>query len=857
MKITNLKTLHRKNPLGIDQNPYFSWIMECMERNTMQSSYQIIVSDLDEIMWDSGVVESQQQSFIEYSGEPLQSCKQYQWEVSVRDNKGNITKAEAFFETAFLGAGGWKAKWIESTIPRKINKWEYGLQPPAVLFSKNFVVEGKVCRARLYASSYGIYRVHINDIRPDDREFAPEHTVYRSILYYQTYDVTELLKRGENQLSMYVGDGWYLCPQTAPIMEEFHNIPAVLFQLELMFEDGRKETIMSDGNEKCCTGSVEFSDLFLGEKQDANIPFGEKQSVKVVDYGYQNLYSQPMSPIYPIKLLPAIQIYTSPAGETIVDFGQVISGRSRIRIDAPKGREIIFEYFEVPDENGNYFNSMYVPQKDIYISDGNPCEYEVLFTFHGFRYIRVTGLDKVTKEDFTAIVLTTEKENTGTFSCSDERLNRLYQNIRWSQTNNMMSIPTDCPTREKAGFTGDIQIYVKTALINENVTPFLTSWLQNLAADQMEDGVIPMTIPFTRLYERLSNKVAADFGDTKVTGIAGWSDAAVIVPYIMYQVTGNTLILKENYNTMKRWCDYIIRTAHKKRGNNNLHEDIDRYLWNTGFHFGEWLIPSQPLPVNGFDICKISASYVAPFFGYYSVRTMGEIASILENEDADYYFDMAEKIKQAIQKGIIKDGKMPVELMGAYVLAIAFDLIPEESKQFFEENLVLLLDQNGYRLDTGFLATPYLLDSLVKIGRRDLAEKLLWQDSQPSWLNEVDHGATTIWEHWGAISPEGKPERVSFDHYAFGCVDDWIFRNIVGINIGRPGFKHIIINPQSTGHLEWCKRTYLSEFGEISVFWTKDVLEVTIPCNTTATIIWKGKTHEVGSGKYIFRKSSP
>ncbi len=852
MKIINLKTLHRKNPLGIDRNPYFSWMMESKEKNIIQSSYRIVVSENENIVWDTGIVESQQQSFIEYEGEQLQSCRQYRWEVTIQDNKSNISKAKSFFETAFLDASDWKAKWIESTIPREEKKWEYGLQPPAVWFSKNFIVEGKISKARLYASSYGVYRILINEKRPDDREFAPEHTVYRNILYYQTYDVTEILKSGENNLSMYVGDGWYLCPQTAPIMKDFHGMPAVLFQLELEFEDGLKQTVISDGDVQCFTGSVQFSDLFFGEKQDATVPLGVKQTVKIVDFGYQNLYAQPMSPIRPVKLLPATQIYTSPAGETIVDFGQVISGRSRIHIDSPKGTEIIFEYFEVTDENGNYFNSMYVPQKDIYVSDGKTCEYEALFTFHGFRYIRVSGLDNLKKEDCTAVVLSTEKENLGTFECSDERLNRLYQNIRWSQTNNMMSVPTDCPTREKAGFTGDIQIYAKTALINEDVTPLLTSYLQNLAADQMEDGVIPMVVPFTRLYEKLSYKVAADFGETKITGIAGWSDAAVIVPYIMYKVTGNILILKENYETMKRWCDYVIRTAKEKRGNTNLPEEIDQYLWNTGFHFGEWLIPSQPLPIDGFETCKISASYTAPFYGFLSVHTMAKIASILGNDAADYYFDIAEKIKLAIQKGIMKDGKMLVDFMGAYVLAIAFDLVPEEYKDSFEENLVSLLEKNEYRLDTGFLATPFLLDSLVKIGRRDLAEKVLWQDSQPSWLYQIDHGATTIWEDWRAISPEGKPERVSFDHYAYGCVDDWIFRNIAGINIGKPGFKHIIINPLSTGQLEWCRRTYLSEFGEISVYWTKDVIEATIPCNTTASIIWKGKTHEVGSGKYTF-----
>lgn len=856
MRVTRLRTLHLSNPLGIDRDPYFSWIIESDEKNTMQESYRIVVCDGTVVVWDTGTVISQEQSFIEYEGEPLKSCTEYEWTVTVRDNKGNEETASASFETAFLDPGEWKAKWAESTIPREENvqfaQYLYGTQPPPVLFSKWFTVSGKVVKSRLYATCYGVYRTYLNDVRPDDREFAPEYTVYRNVLYYQAYDVTKLLREGGNEISMYVGDGWYMCPQTRPVDENYHGIPSVLFQLEIEYDDGRTETVVSDDSVKCCTGPVLFSDIFKGEKQDVNVSFGEKKPVKVRDYGYAHLKAQPMPPVRPVQLLPAQEIYVSPKGETIVDFGQIICGRARVRIDEPKGNEIVFEYFEIPDKEGNYFNTMFTDQKDIFVSDGKPCEYEAFFTFHGFRYIKVTGLSRVRKEDFTAVVLSTDKENAGTFSCSDERLNRLYQNIRWSQTNNMLSIPTDCPTREKAGWTGDIQIYAKTGLLNEDLTPFLTSWLYNLSAEQTNEGAIPLTVPLSELYRNFHYDNMRDPGDTKTPGVAGWSDAAVIVPYTMYRVTGNKVILRELYDTMKRWCEYITRTAREKRGNNDLPLEIDRYLWNTGFHFGEWLIPSQR-EEKGFAVCRKSAVYVAPFFGYYSMRLMSEIARVLEEkDDADYYSGIARKMKDAIQTGVLKGGKPPAGLMGAYVLAIAFDLVPNEHKQTFAEGLVSLLENNRYCLDTGFLATPYLLDALVKIGRRDLALNILWQDKPPSWLYQVDRGATSIWENWVAISPDGTPERTSYDHYAFGCVDDWIFRNICGLDCGGPGFKHIIIDPQPDGYLSWCKRTFQSEYGAISVYWTENELEVTIPCNTTATVIWKGKTFEIGSGTYKF-----
>ncbi len=486
MHLTKLKTLGLAQPLGIDKPPAFSWIIESDTPNTLQAAYQITVWEGEGVIWDSGRVQTRRQAFVPYGGPALKSKTRYNWRLAVWDNHGSRAQAESQFETAFLNAGDWRAKWVESTIPRaKSEKYEYGAQPPPVLFSRVFSISRPVQTARLYATAYGAYRAMLNGVRPDDREFAPEHTVYRSILYYQCYDVTALLRPGENELTMLVGDGWYFCPQTLPIRDVPHAAPAVLYQLEIEYTDGSRESFASGGGEACRTGPILFSDIFRGEKQDANVPYGAEQPIAVMDYGYAHLRAQPMPPVRPVKLLPAAGITQSPRGEQIVDFGQVLCGRARVAVCAPKGTEISFEYFECPTKEGNYFNSMIADQKDIYISNGAPCVYEAVFTFHGFRYIRVTGWDAFQKEDFTAVVLSTQKENAGSFECSDERLNRLYENIRWSQTGNMLSIPTDCPSRERAGFTGDMQIYAPAAMLNEDMTPFLESWLENVAADQM------------------------------------------------------------------------------------------------------------------------------------------------------------------------------------------------------------------------------------------------------------------------------------------------------------------------------------------------------------------------------------
>lgn len=855
LKIDRLTAGRATAPLGIDRAPYFSWVLDSTAPNTLQASYRITVATSDQLAWDSGDVLSREQAFICYEGVALASRTRYVFTVTVRDNQGQQATAQSHFETALMQPDDWVAAWAESPIERPVAEtWAWGSQPPAVLFSREFELAGEVAQARLYATAYGTYCPTLNGERLDDREFAPEHTAYGSLLYYQTYDVTGHLRRGSNQLALYVGDGWYLCPHGRPVMEGYHEAPAVLFQLEVTFSDGSRVTIASDDEVRCATGPVLSSDIFRGEKYDARLPFGEPQPVRIADYGHAQLAAQAMAPIRPYAELAVQRIYESPRGETIIDFGQIIAGKARIRIDAPRDAEVCFEYFEATDEQGNYFNSMIADQKDVYISDGVARDYETLFSFHGFRYIRVTGLPRVRAEDFTAIALTTEKADAGRFSCSDARLNRLYENIRWSQRNNMMSIPTDCPTREKAGFTGDIQIYAATALLNEDVTTFLESWLRNLAVAQTDEGVVPMVVPFTTLYERLSLFVGKEFGETRITGIAGWSDAAVMVPHTMHRMTGNKLVLTEHYETMKRWVDYVIRTARERRGSTGLALEVDQHLWNTGFHFGEWLIPSQERrgPPD-WEIPKISAAYTAPFFGYLSVHLMSEVAQTLGRDaDAVLYREQAALMKNAIQRAFMTGPELPWSLMGAYVLAFAFDLVPEDKREPYAAKLVSMLEANGGRLDTGFLATPYFLDVLAKIGRRDLAYALLWQPKAPSWLYEVDQGATAIWESWNAIGEGGKPRVTSFDHYAFGCVGDWMVRELAGLRGGDAGFAHFHVEPPNDAPLDWCMVSHETMQGRVSVSWDADGLDLLVPANSTASVKWGGQLHTVGSGSHRF-----
>ena len=894
MKLRTLKTLRMNEPMGIDVNPNFSWIIESDTPNTLQVSYHLTVKDSQGVVaWDSGTVQSDKNAYISYNGKKLDSRTRYQWDVTVTDNHGSQASSTSFFETGLLHKSDWKAQWVKSPIRRKKSKSGFGNQQPATMFRKTFTLDEQPVNARLYATCHGIYELYLNGQKSEERIFAPEHTVYEKYLCYQTYDVTEQLTAGENVLGMYVGDGWYLGKNTRPNMKKLDYAHAILFQLEVTYADGTVKQILSDRHVKASYGPILSSDLFAGEHYDANAQsenwnttaFSDAEwgFCKEVSYGYENLVAQLGEPVKVVKELPVQQVLTSPKKECILDFGQVIAGRVRMTINAPKGTEVTLEHCEVLDKDGNYYNNIQsaggvgkgVDQKDVYISNGQPDIYEPHFTYHGFRYVRVSGI-QVHAEDFTACVLSTEKENVGTFTSSDEQLNRLYQNIRWSQCANMLSIPTDCPQREKAGWTGDMLVYAKTALLNEDCTTLFTRWLYNMSCDQDKYGIVPMVVPQVGSYPMMGKFIHLTSGCKGSGTSSGWGDAAVVVPFSMYQVTGNTDILRQQYECMKRWCDYLINEAEtKKPKNTTLPDEIEKYLWDMGYHYGEWLIPSQNK--NGLDmknlktIMGMSSCYTAPIFGWNSVNTFAQIAGILSKEaenntyylaDAKKYGDIADRMKHAIQKGVIQeDGSMPSNLMGAYVLPIYFDLIPEEHKDTFAKNLIRSVEENDMCMDTGFLATPYLLDALCKIGRIDLAYELLWQTKRPSWLSEVVAGGTTIWENTYGYDEEGNPGNLSFNHYAFGAVADWIFRNIGGIDTTDAGFKHLLIAPKPDNRLTSVHRSFETSQGTVVCDWKtgeqdgKEVftLQVTIPCNSIATIqLPDGTTQEVGSGNHIF-----
>ena len=881
MKVTNLKVLHVNNPLGIDRMPYFSWILESDLKNTVQTTYEIVVKDENnKIFWNSGIVKSEQNSFIHYKGEKLSSCTGFIWSVRVVDNYGNVSEECGTFSTAFLEspnkATSQCAKWISTSIPGVPSRPGFGNQPPAIVFRRSFHIGKIPVKAILYITSCGAYEFTLNGGKTDDRFLATEYSSFPKVHFYQTYDLTSFIISGQNILDITVADGWFCCPKTQ-LDAKIDKQRAVLYKLQLVYPDGNIEWINSDEQTVSSESPVRAADIFSGELYDAAYEISQKTKWNACvscEYPYDNLKAQIGEGVHAIEVLQVKRKYTSPKGETILDFGQNIAGVVRFRSHLKKGERLTLDHFETPDKEGNYFNTIAessdvgknCEQRTVFISDGREAIYTPHFTYQGFRYVRVTGPEayEIKTEDFEALALSSYKKSLGEFSCSDERINRLYQNTLWSQRANTIAIPTDCPQREKAGWTGDIAIYAKTALQNEDATAFLSRWLLSLSAEQRTNGAVPIVVPFSTAYQDISRtlgKIAMNKGDV---GSSGWGDAAVLVPWAMYEITGNTDILSEQYDSMKKWCDYIITSA-KRRGSFRNPSRYERYLLNTGFHFGDWLVPS--LAKNGYDFNLVKAVIrtrgpVASLFSYHTICLMCQIANLVENqEDETYYREIAEHMKEAIRHTLIpKRGRLKHEFMGIYVLMLAFDVVPEDQISQIGDQLLRMLDENDGCLDTGFLGTPWLLDALCKCGHTDRAYALLMQEKCPSWLYEVKMGATTIWESWFSYDKQEKPLKVSFNHYAFGCVDDWIFRYIGGIFPKSPGFKRVLIKvPKEVLAIgiTSAQRSFLSENGLIKCEWKADGnklhLNVNIPCNTTADIcLWDGTNITVGSGEYHF-----
>jgi alpha-L-rhamnosidase len=834
------------NPIGIapGQPVRLCWKMISPEQNLMQSAYEIKVSTQHAAIWNSSKVISDQSAHVVYKGPALSPGTRYYWQVRIWDNKGRVSKFSpiSFWETG-LDTTGWSAKWITSSQPDTT-------PGPAPLFRKGFTIGKKVRSARLYITAHGVYEAFLNGKRVGDAYFTPGWTNYNKRLQYQVYDVTNLLTKGANAAAAMVGDGWYRGSTYRGKKDIYGSVQGLLFQLEITLEDGSRQTIASDDSWTAGYGPIRSSEFFNGECYDAQqektgwlLPgYDDKswQKVKIETASFGNLIATNAPLVRKHEIFKPLSIITTPKGETVIDFGQNLVGWVHFKINGHKGDTVSLLHGEVLDPQGNFYteNLRSALQSIKYIAKGTADEwFEPHFTFQGFRYVKVQG--PLDLKNVEAIALYSDMGETGSFSTSNPLINQLQHNIQWGQKGNFVDIPTDCPQRdERLGWTGDAQAFSKTATFNMNVATFFEKWLKDLSSEQLPDGAVPYVIP--------------NVLRPRDNAAAGWSDVATIAPWNIYLAYGDTAILRDQYHSMKAWVNYIRSHA------------VDN-LWNTGDHFGDWLFYTPGDADDDGRAAITDKHLIAQTFYANSTQLLINAARILgKKEDVEEYSALLPKIKEAfVEEYTTRKGRMVSGSQTAYVLALNFDMLPENLRRQAAARLVQNIKDYGNHLTTGFLGTPNLCHVLTRFGYNDIAYMLLLQDTYPSWLYPVKKGATTIWERWDGIRPNGALQQAnmnSFNHYAYGAIGDWMYKVITGINPvdSVPGYKHILIAPRPGGTLTHAEATLKTLYGNIASSWKLEngnfTLDIVVPNNTTAEIVlpFKNERSKVGSGTYHF-----
>jgi alpha-L-rhamnosidase len=859
LQVTHLLTENQQNPISIDISlPRFSWQVKAGNiKNVLQIAYEIKVRTAgdNKPVWGSGKITDGQSIFIPYQGPALRSGTAYAWQVKIWDNQGHASawSEKAIWRMGFLSPADWKATWIgPGYAGDTINK-------PSPMLRKSFSLDKNIKSAFAYITAHGLYEAQINGAKIGDAYLTPGWTSYHKRLQYQVYDVTKMLAKGANAVGATLGSGWYRSILVSS-PNHYGKDVGLLFQLEIEYTDGTHQTIVSDGSWKSATGELRYAEIYNGATIDSRMAqkdwskagFNDAEwvNVKVQNYDKANLIATYNEPVKKQETFKALKVITTPKGEKVIDFGQNLVGWVQLKANGKAGDSIKLSHTEVLDKEGNFYteNLRGAKAQNIYILNGKGTEYfEPQFTWQGFRYIKVEGIHgDLNLADFTAVAIYSSMPPTGEFSCSNPLLNQLQHNIQWGQKGNFLDVPTDCPQRdERLGWTGDAQVFSRTASFNMNVHNFFTKWLKDVSADQNSDGSIPHIIP--DVFKQ---------NDSENGGSTGWSDVATVVPWNMYLAYGDKKLLQEQYPSMKKWVDYMQHHAKND-------------LWNTGWHFGDWLFYSVINDLDGTS--AITSKYlIAQCFYAYSTQLLINAATALGNKaDVESYSFLLERIKAAyLKEYVTPNGLISSDTQTAYALALSFDMLPESLRTQAAARLAGNITRYGNHLSTGFLGTPYLCHALSRFGFADVAYKLLLQETYPSWLYPIKMGATTIWERWDGIKPDGTfetPTMNSYNHYAYGAIGDWMYRVISGIDTETdgPGYKKIIIKPTIGGKLTYANASYETPYGKLTSNWKIQndtfYLDVDVPANTTATVFIPDneekegyKIEKVGSGSYHF-----
>lgn len=847
MKPISLRCESLKNPIGLDEiQPRLSWKLPSGSQGLSQTGYQILVASSTESLskekgdlWDTGKVQSSDSVHIVYKGKKLSSRTRALWKVRVWDQDGNASQWSevAFWETG-LSEKDWKAKWIGGIfVGGNLTS------VPVPLVRKSFSISKSIKSARLYVTSLGLYECSINGERVGDLVFAPGWTDYNQRLPYQAYDVTDLVQKGKNAIGAYLGDGWYCGYLPWGGRQIYGAQPKLLAQLEIIHADDSVTRIVSDESWKTYASPILAADNYMGESYDANLEipgwdsgkFNDEEWYKVKTFKEpeRKLVGMYYPPVRRTEEISPVQDPVLVGDRWVFNIGQNITGRVRIKLKQPKGTTIIIRHAERLDSKGSLYteNLREARCTDIYtFGSDEQIVWEPRFTFHGFQYVDIKGLmSEPTRDAVTGIAIHSDMPKTGTFTCSDPLINQLQSNIQWSQRDNMLEVPTDCPQRdERLGWTGDAQVFIRTAAFNMDVSGFFTKWQQDLNDTQSKEGYIPNFIP---TYKRTLKKPSL----SAIDGGPAWSDAFIICPWTVYLCYGDTRILERNFDRFKKFFQSMV---------NDSKDCIRSHADFKGWHgYGDWLALDGSKDSFGIT----SKDLIGTAFFAHDAKLLSKIASIIGREkDAREYENWFQKIRSAYQKKYIQaDGTVQGQTQTAYVLTLHFDLAPENLRPKMVQSLVADIKSRGNKLSTGFVGTPYLLHVLTQAGEIEIATELLFQKQWPSWLYAVTKGATTIWERWdGWTEDKGFQSKGmnSFNHYAYGAVGEWLYKTVAGLDLDpeNPGYKKSILKPTPIKGLDHASAKLETSYGTLSSSWKLqgDALtcEVEVPPNTKATL---------------------
>lgn len=836
MKLYDLRTEYRVNPIGItEKHPRFSWKLESGERDTIQQSYHIVVTADEKIVWETKA-ESEESVLIPYAGEELRDETLYQVSVAATDNHGNTAAGEMSFETGILEPETFQAKMITHDFPED--------ETACPIFSRTFTAKGKVKKARIYATSRGVYEAYLNGERIGAERMTPGWTSYHHRLQYQIYDITEMI-REENEIGIMVGNGWYKGIFGFMLTPNIYGDRVGAFaEIHLEYEDGSREAICTDESWNARTGAVRYSEIYMGETIDTTI--GEAQdreqsgirtgSVSVMEFDKSTLTAQENESVRITERVLAKKLIVTPKGEKLVDFGQNLTGLVELKVHGRKGQKIVIRHAEVLDKDGNFYPDTLRQAKseDTYICNGEEQVFLPHFTFHGFRYISVEGMDDMRLDQFTACVMHSDMEKSGDFQCSNPKVNQLQSNIAWGQRSNFLDIPTDCPQRdERLGWTGDAQIFSWTASFNRNTALFFRKWMRDVAAESSLEKGVPHVVP----------DILGQYSSS------AWSDVAVIVPWVVYQMYGDKGILEENWKCMHEWVDYIKSQC----GANGL--------WQTGFQYGDWLALDKE---ESADRTGATDKYmIANAYYLYVTDLVRQTAEVLGfAEEAEKYQKLYDTTLEAFrQEYYTSTGRIVSETQTGAILSLYFNLAREKDRERILQILKTNIENHKNHLATGFVGTPYLCHTLSENGEHELAATVFMKEDYPSWLYAVNMGATTIWERWNSIMPDGSFDvsgMNSLNHYAYGSIGDWMYRKVAGVSQLKPGYKKFKVQPMFVKGIEEAGVTFESIYGQIESKWSckdgKICGYVKVPVNTTAEIHLPEKEEvlTVGSGVYEY-----